>query len=542
MTDAQQSTPFRRNSIRSRTFFVVLLSLTFAFGVWVSPFLKKYERMQAASPPTSTDYSVSLPEGETVITILDTRLDPELLAHLVVERHGNTITGIPQRVRKFAPRARLSREDAAFFQHQLAGVIAPGSSDWQSAKRIRKWLARVSSHRGSPGLATREPRQAYEQMRKGLPVLCGNLAQIYVALCEAAGLTARPVGMDMMAREGHLGRDAHAAAEVWIPEMGGWVYQDPMFNCYWNVNGKPASALVLHDALLARREITLDPETYRTQTASQNYVDPRQYFRQLSYEYRPGGDLLYYADARLEPLDMNDRNWSQTDDRADIERLDDQGLAIVEQRGEVAPGIYVQVIGDRLFVRDRREQGRGIRVRSSTGTVESCAYEHRRAEDLGLFSGDNFVHNGSFRFRSVNEFVAQDWQLTGPVEAMTLRGGQGMSARPGGKLWQRFQVSPGKHYLMYAKLNAVRGDVIWSLADPDRNIESKGVVEPSGISEIVSDVVVSQDGELDVSFEVPDGGAFRVLDVIVTEAPTLDGSGTHHSEKILKVSTEPASH
>jgi len=132
--------------------------------------------------------------------------------------------------------------------------------------------------------------------------------------------------------------------------------------------------------------------------------------------------------------------------------------------------------------------------------------------------------------------------LTGPVEAMTLRGGQGMSARPGGKLWQRFQASPGKHYLMYAKLNAVRGDVIWSLADPDRNIESKGVVEPSGISEIVSDVVVSQDGELDVSFEVPDGGAFRVLDVIVTEAPTLDGSGTHHSEKILKVSTEPASH
>ena len=237
---------------------------------------------------------------------------------------------------------------------------------------------------------------------------------------------------------------------------------------------------------------------------------------------------------------MNDRNWSQTDDRADIERLDDQGLAIVERRGEVAPGIYVQVIGDRLFVRDRREQARGIRVRSSTGTVESCAYEHRRAEDLGLFSGDNFVRNGSFRFRSVNEFVAQDWQLTGPVEAMTLRGGQGMSARPGGKLWQRFQVSPGKHYLMYAKLNAVRGDVIWSLADPDRNIESKGVVEPSGISEIVSDVVVSPDGELDVSFEVPDGGAFRVLDVIVTEAPTLDGSGTRHSEKILKGSTEPA--
>ena len=465
-----------------------------------------------------------------MITILDTRLDPELLARLVIERHGTTVIGIPQRIRKFAPRARLGPEDAVFFRHELAGLTVPATSDWQRANRIRKWLTSVSSHRGAPGLATREPRRAYEQMRQGLPVLCGNLAQIYVALCEASGLTARTVGMDMMARDGHLGRDAHAGAEIWIPEMGGWVYEDPTFNCYWDVDGKPASALLLHDALLERREISLDPETYGTETASHNYVDPRQYFRQLSYEYRPGGDLLYYADARLEPLSMNDRNWTQTGDRTDIEGLDDEGLTIVERRGEVASGIYAQVIGDKLFVRDRREQERGIRVRSSTGAVEACAYEHRRAEDLGLFNGDNVVHNGSFRFSSGNEFIAQDWQVSGPVEAMTILGGQGMSARSGGKLWQRFEISPSKHYLMYAKLNVVRGDVIWSLADPDRNVESKGVVEPGGIKEVVSDVVASQGSQLNISFEVPDGGAFRVMDVIVTQAPTLAGSGTHPSE------------
>jgi hypothetical protein len=107
---------------------------------------------------------------------------------------------------------------------------------------------------------------------------------------------------------------------------------------------------------------------------------------------------------------------------------------------------------------------------------------------------------------------------------MTILGGQGMSARPGGKLWQRFQVAPRRHYLMYAKINAVRGDVVWTLTDPHNEMESKGVVEPAGIKEVVSDVVVSNEGELDVSFEVPDGGAFRVMDVIVIEAPTLPGS------------------
>jgi hypothetical protein len=531
MTDSQQSIASQRKTIRSRALFVLLLTATFAIGVWVSPHLKKYERIQAASPPTSTDYSVTLPEGETMITILDTRLDPQLLARLVVERHGDTITGIPERTRKIAPRVRLSPEDAIFFHRELGGLAAPGSSDWQRANRIRGWLASVVHRIGPPGLATRDPRQAYVQMRLGLPVLCGNLAQIYVALCEAAGLTARTVGMDMMARDGQLGRDAHAGAEIWIPEMGGWVYQDPTFNCYWDVDGKPASALQLHDALLERRVITLDPETCGTETASQNYVDPRQYFRQLSYEYHPGGDLLYYADGRLEPLNMGDRNWSQTDDRADIERLDVDGVTIVERRGEIAEGIYAQIIGDRLFVRDRREQQRGIRVRSSRGAVQACAYEHRRAEDLGLFNNENVVRNGSFRFSSANEFIARDWQISGPVEAMTILGGQGMSALPGGKLWQRFQVSPGTHYLMYAKLNAVRGDVIWSLASPNGSQESKGVVESGGINEIVSDIVVSEGSQLNVSFEVPDGGAFRVMDVIVTQAPTLVANNRAHDSE-----------
>jgi len=531
MTDASQAVSSQRKNVKSRAFIAVLFIATFVFGIWISPYLKKYGRIQAASPPTSTDYSVELPEGETVVTIFDTRLDPQLVVEFVVERTGSTITGIPQRTRRIPPRSHLSAEDTAFFRHELGGLAARGHSEWKRANLIRRWLASVTRRIGAPGLATRDPRRAYEQLRMGLPVLCGNVAQIYVALCEAAGLTARTVGMDLLARDGQLGKDAHAGAEIWVPEMGGWVYQDPTFNCYWDVNGKPASALQLHDALLARREITLDPETIRTETASQNYLDPRQYFRQLSYEYNPGGDLLYYADAQLEPLNMGDRNWSQTDNRADIMQLDTEGLTVIERRGEVAEGIYAQVIGDRLFVRDRREQQRGIRVRSSRGAVQACAYEHRRAEDLGLFDNQNLVSNGAFRFSSANQFIARDWQIAGPVEAMTILGGQGMAALAGGKLWQRFQVLPGKHYLMYAKLNAVRGDVIWSLADPNRNTESKGVVEPGGITEVVSDVVVSEGNELTVSFEVPDGGAFRVMDVIVTQAPTLiANSGSNHAE------------
>src|SRR5260370_32104064 len=98
---------------------------------------------------------------------------------------------------------------------------------------------------------------------------------------------------------------------------------------------------------------------------------------------------------RLEPLNMHDRFWLQTDDHAVIEALDTDGNTIVERRGEVVPGIFAQLIGNVLFIRDRRDQNRGIRVRSSRGAVQVCAYEHWRAQESGLFSRTNLGTHAS---------------------------------------------------------------------------------------------------------------------------------------------------
>jgi hypothetical protein len=249
------------------------------------------------------------------------------------------------------------------------------------------------------------------------------------------------------------------------------------------------------------------------------YLDPRLLFRHISYEYKAGGPLLYYVDGRLEPLNLRDRYWIQTSDRAVLEALDTNGNTVVERHGEVAPGIFVQLIGNNLFVRDRRDENRGIRVRSSSSTVEVCAYEHWRAEELGIFQGNNLVHNGSFNVTGKTEGVAEGWSVSGPVEVLNTMGGQGMAAQAGGKLWQRIEVEPGRRYLMYAKIGVSRGTVAWSLADASRGMESRGVVKPSLLSEVISDVVESRSGYLDVSFELPVAGGFRVLDVIVTEMP-----------------------
>ncbi len=486
---------------------------------WRPALVQTEPRIQVA------DFRVTLPEGETTIVITGREADAPELGRLVVHREGDSITGVREDERRISPRSVLSSEDVAFFRRELAGVFSTSDSSFEKANKIRTWLTHRPHKLALPGLATRVPREAYEKMERGEPVLCGNLAEIYAALCEAAGLTARTVGLSVAVQNGLFGIDTHAGAEVWIKELGGWIYQDPTFDCYWKVDGKPASALTLHDAVMTGREMVFAPREPAVGQGLKNYyIDPRLYFRHISYEYKPGGKVLYFADERLEPLSLTDKNWVHTSKRRDIERLDLSGNLITERRTQISPGIFVQLLGNGLFVRDRRERSQGIRVRSSSGTVEGCAYLHQRAEDMGLFRSRNLAHNPSFRITNRSNQLADEWLVAGPVEAMTVSGGQAMSSLPGGRLSQRIQVPNRGRYLLYARVSVSRGMVNWSLSDSGRGAMSKGSIEPEKISEIVSDVVESNSGYLDVQFDVPFGGSFRVMDVVVAEAPRFTDS------------------
>ena len=490
--------------------------------------LSSYWRPAASVPEPKiqvADFRVQVPEGDTTVVITSRESNAAELARLQIHREGDEVDGLPKEMRRIEPRQRLSPEDAAFLRSELNGVVTPTDSAWDKANKIRTWLGRQTHRVAMPGLATRRPREAYQQMKAGKSVLCGNLADIYVALCESVGLVARTVGLSVAVQRGGFGVDTHAGAEVWIPDGSGWIYQDPTFNCYWKVDDKPAGAFALHDAVMAGKEIAFAPRDPQIEgNLSSYYMDPRLYFRHLSYEYQPGGAVLYFADKRLEPLSLSDKNWIHTSDPLDIQRLDSGGNLIVERRSEIAPGIFVQLLDGDLFVRDRRERSHGIRVRSSSGTVEGCAYLHQRAEDLGVFTADNIAVNPSFRLTSRSNQLADGWSVTGPVEAMTVSGGQAMAALAGGRLWQRIQAKPHRRYLLYARVSVSRGLVNWRIGDSARGSMSMGTIEPERISEVVSDVVESESGYLDLQFEVPSGGAFRVMDVIVAEAPRFSES------------------
>ena len=236
--------------LRSKWPLVLCVLASFVVGFGVSFVSRRKLTPPKESKIQISDFRVAIPEGETVVTITSRDPEGEDLGQLTIQRQGNTILGMPAIEKRIEPRAHLTAEDVAYLRREIGNEISTSDPPWQRANKIRLWLAQRCYRVGMPGLETREPRKAYDEMKDGKPVLCGNLAEIYVALCEAMGLTARTVGLSVAVQNGLFGIDTHAAAEIWLPEMGGWIYQDPTFNCYWTIDGKPASALLLHDAIM----------------------------------------------------------------------------------------------------------------------------------------------------------------------------------------------------------------------------------------------------------------------------------------------------
>jgi hypothetical protein len=522
MTNAQLSLSLRERfgSVPVSATVVLLTIMVFASGFGLARLFMRQSVPLVTNVP-QTDYIVPLPEGTTTITVTDPLLDPDRLVQFTVNRVGSNFDGIPRRTVRVPAREDLPQETVAYFRHELTGILAGVDQPAERANAIREWLFRHSGNRAGTGLETRDPREAYVQMRQGRPVLCGNLADIYVGLCRAAGLNARTVSMSIMIRKDRFGADTHVAAEVWLPEFGGWVYQDPTFNCFWEIDGRPAGALALHQALLAQRPIIRGPKEQPPERELLSYyVDPRLFFSHIYFECRIGRELLYYLDEQTENIDLNERNWLQTDNDSLLQAPGAPDTEVSLDQGEIAPGIFVQLIKGKLFVRDRRPDRRGIRVRSSSGPVQACAYDHWRANDLGVFDRANFVRNGSFQHAAGSAQLADDWSVDGRIDGMTLAGGQGLGVGPGGRLFQRFRVEPNRSYLLYAKVSVARGRVEWRLADPTDVRISRGTLDAGRIDEVLSDAVVSDgSGLLDVEFTAPEGGGFRVLDVIVCEFP-----------------------
>ena len=163
--------------LRSRWPLAVCVLVSFVVGYGVS-LVSRTPTPAAEVKIQVADFRIAIPEGETTVTITSRDAQGEQLGQLKLQRHGEAIAGIPAIETRIAPREHLTVEDAAFLRREIGAAVSPSDSPWQKANKIRAWLGQLRYRLGMPGLSTRKPREAYEQMKTGQPVLCGNLAEI----------------------------------------------------------------------------------------------------------------------------------------------------------------------------------------------------------------------------------------------------------------------------------------------------------------------------------------------------------------------------
>src|SRR5689334_6424395 len=158
--------------LRSRIPLVICVVVSFVVGYGVS-LVSRTATPVAEARIQVADFRIAIPEGQTTVTITSRSAAGEQLGQLTLERRGDEIAGIPVIEKRISPRELLTAEDAAFLRREIGSSVSPSDSTWEKATKLRAWLAQVRYRLGMPGLSTRKPREAYEQMKTGKPVLCG---------------------------------------------------------------------------------------------------------------------------------------------------------------------------------------------------------------------------------------------------------------------------------------------------------------------------------------------------------------------------------
>jgi len=159
---------------------------------------------------------------------------------------------------------RQSRDAASLieFRKYLDGVIEEDCSDLARAVAIRRWVRRQQSQEKSVWLPTRvnheNPRRLLEEQRRGIPGACRRFAYVLTGALLSVGLDARVVNFSSSLSR--IGARRHDVVEVWIEDLAKWVLLDPTFDTLVLIDGKPASALELLEAVAAQQmgRITFD--------------------------------------------------------------------------------------------------------------------------------------------------------------------------------------------------------------------------------------------------------------------------------------------
>lgn len=129
--------------------------------------------------------------------------------------------------------------------HERAGLAAlerESRSELELIRKIANWANAQWGHLRPLPYPSWDAIEILDRAEQGDAFWCDYKAALFVQACSAAGLTARMVGLNRQDADGHT------VAEVYSNEFRKWMLVDAWWNCYYERDGVPLSAIEFHEA------------------------------------------------------------------------------------------------------------------------------------------------------------------------------------------------------------------------------------------------------------------------------------------------------
>jgi hypothetical protein len=161
-------------------------------------------------------------------------------------------------------------------------LAGPQASPFEICDRLRQ----LTRHGDSPvGKFGDNALELLKQAQQATPLTCRPFAVAFVGLCVSRGYTARLIGLSRFGNG-----TAHAAAEVYIPELGKWVLIDPDFNMAYRRGDRWLDAWELHDAWQRVKAALGGPQDSLQQIYDKIRTDPSEAMRIAGVDIVPLGE------------------------------------------------------------------------------------------------------------------------------------------------------------------------------------------------------------------------------------------------------------
>ncbi len=148
-------------------------------------------------------------------------------------------------------------------------AVAGDGTDLERMVRLRDWIKSLFPHYIPYRMPEWNALVILDRGARGVErFICVHYSVALVQCALALGLQGRVVNLHRgIAADYRIGDEAvadppvdeHVVAEIWSREVGGWVMMDTDFDCHYERDGRPASALDIHDAFVSGRVEELTP-------------------------------------------------------------------------------------------------------------------------------------------------------------------------------------------------------------------------------------------------------------------------------------------